>query len=80
MANNTQTEIAAGEALLFLENFVGSVSISAFEQFLRSLKVNIYLVFGLLLSEKLISISEKEQGAKVVSLTEAPVELQLQEC
>jgi len=80
MANTIQTEIASGKALLFLENFCGSVSINVFEGFIRSLKVNVYLVFGLLLSEKLISISENEQGAKIVSLTELPVELHLQGC
>lgn len=80
MANNIQIEIAAGEALLFLGKFCGRVSINVFEQFLKSLKANIYLVFGLLLSEKLISISENEQGGKIVTLTGTPAQLQLQGC
>lgn len=61
------TSIAAGEALLFLENSSGSVSIKDFDQFLRSTGTNVYLILHLLLSENLIFITRHdEDGPKVM--------------
>ena len=78
MIENIKVSIAAGEGLLFLENSFGSVSVEDFEQFLRTQEANVYLVLGLLLSEKLISIIVNDRKVKIISLTGELAKHQLQ--
>ena len=78
MIQNIKVSIAAGEGLLFLENSFGNVSVEDFEKFLRTQGANVYLILGLLLSEKLISIFENDQKVKIISLTGEFAKPQLQ--
>ena len=69
MKNDINVSIAAGEALLFLENSSKIVSIKMLEQFLKFTKVNIDLILNLLVSKEMISITRNEQGVAVIELT-----------
>ena len=69
MKNDINVSIAAGEALLFLENSSKIVSIKRLEQFLKFTKVNIDLILNLLVSKEMVSITRNEQGVAVVELT-----------
>ena len=71
MKKDINISIAAGEALLFLENSLGTVSIENFDQFLRNTGVNVYLILSLLLSEKLVSIIQNKEGVSVIGLSGA---------
>jgi hypothetical protein len=62
MPNDIRISIAAGEALLFLEHSRGPVSVESFEHFLKGTGLNVYLIFKLLLFERLISL----EGGSVV--------------
>jgi hypothetical protein len=68
MIKDINISIAAGEALLFLENSSGTASIESFDQFLKGTGLNVYLILNLLLSENLISITRNEEGASVIRL------------
>jgi hypothetical protein len=68
MKKDINISIAAGEALLFLENSSGTVSIESFDQFLKDTGLNVYLILNLLLSENLISITRNEGGVSVIRL------------
>ena len=69
MKNDINISIAAGEALLFLENSSKIVSIKRLEQFLKFTKVNIDLILNLLVSKEMVSITRNELGVAVVELT-----------
>ena len=69
MKNDINVSIAAGEALLFLEDSSKIVSIKRLEQFLKFTKVNIDLILNLLVSKEMISITRNEQGVAVIELT-----------
>ena len=68
MKNDINVSIAAGEALIFLENSSKIVSIKKLEQFLKFTKVNIDLILNLLVLEEIISITRNEQGVAVLEL------------
>ncbi|MDE2028376.1 MAG: hypothetical protein KGK03_11235 [Candidatus Omnitrophica bacterium] len=68
MFKDINISIAAGEALMFLENSLGSVSIESFEKFIQSRRLNVYLVLNLLLSEKLIYILKTGDRIHVVGV------------
>ena len=69
MKKDMNISIAAGEALLFLENSVETVSIERLEKFIKFTRVNINLILGLLISEKMISIAKNEKGVTVIQLS-----------
>jgi hypothetical protein len=68
MPKDIKVEIAAGEAILFLENNSGLISVDRFEQYLKKTGSNVYLIAYVLLSENLISIIRHDNGQTVVKL------------